>query len=125
MRILILGGAAMLGHRLVSDLKQDFDVWTTLRGSVGAYAQHGIFDPARTLSGVVVLNADAVTEAMARVRPDVVINCVGIIKQLASAKDPLLSVSINSLLPHRLHRLCQASGARLIHFSTDCVFSGR
>ena len=32
---------------------------------------------------------------------------------------------MNSLLPHRLHRLCQASGARLIHFSTDCVFSGR
>ncbi len=125
MRILILGGAGMLGHRLVADLKNDFEVWATLRGSLGAYERYGVFDPARTLSGVDVLNVDAVTEAMARVRPDAVINCVGIIKQLASAKDPLLSVSINSLLPHRLHRLCQAGGARLIHFSTDCVFSGR
>ena len=125
MRILILGGAGMLGHRLVADLKKDFDVWATLRGSLRAYEKYELFDPARTLSGIDLLNADAVTEVMARVRPDAVINCIGIIKQLASAKDPLLSVSINSLLPHRLHRLCQASGARLIHFSTDCVFSGR
>jgi len=125
MRILILGGAGMLGHRLVADLKKDFEVWATLRGSLRAYERYALFDPARTLSGIDVLNADAVTEVMARVRPDAVINCIGIIKQLASAKDPLLSVSINSLLPHRLHRLCQAAGARLIHFSTDCVFSGR
>ena len=125
MRILILGGAGMLGHRLVVDLSKDFEVWTTLRGSVHAYEQHGVFDPARTLEGVDVLNFDAVTEAMARVRPDAVINCIGIIKQLAAAQDPFLSVSINALLPHRLHRLCLATGARLIHFSTDCVFSGR
>ena len=72
-----------------------------------------------------MLNFDVVTEVMAKVRPQAVINCVGIIKQLAAAKDPFLSVAVNSLLPHRLHRLCQASGARLIHFSTDCVFSGR
>lgn len=125
MRILILGGGGMLGHRLVADLERDFDTWTTLRGSVRAYEQYGLFNPDRTLGGVDVLNFDAVTEAVAKVRPDAVINCVGIIKQLAAAKDPFLSVSINSLLPHRLHRLCRAAGARLIHFSTDCVFSGQ
>ena len=125
MRILILGGAGMLGHRLVTALRQDFEVWATVRGSAGAYQRHGLFDPERTLGGVDVLNGDAVTEAMARVRPGAVINCIGIIKQLAAAKDPFLSVAVNSLLPHRLHRLCQATGARLIHFSTDCVFSGR
>jgi dTDP-4-dehydrorhamnose reductase len=125
MRILILGGAGMLGHQLVAALQADFDTWATLRGSVRADERHGLFDPDRTLSGIDVLDFDAVTGVMAKVRPDAVINCVGIIKQLAAAKDPYLSVAVNSLLPHRLHRLCRAAGARLIHFSTDCVFSGR
>jgi dTDP-4-dehydrorhamnose reductase len=58
------------------------------------------------------------------VRPDVVVNCVGLVKQLADANDPLQAVPINTLLPHRLAALCQASGARLVHISTDCVFSG-
>ena len=124
-RILILGGAGMLGHQLLATLRHDFETWVTLRGSIGSYTQHGLFDPQRTLDGVDVLNGDAVTDVMARVRPDAVINCIGIIKQLAAANDPLLSVAVNALLPHRLHRLCQAAGARLIHFSTDCVFNGR
>ena len=125
MRIVILGGAGMLGHRLVATLGKEFEVWATLRGPAPATAPAGLFSPDRTITGIDVLNVDAVTDVMARVRPDAVINCVGIIKQLAAAKDPFLSVAINSLLPHRLHRLCRAAGARLIHFSTDCVFSGR
>jgi dTDP-4-dehydrorhamnose reductase len=125
MRILVLGGAGMLGHQLVASLGKEFEVWATLRGPVPASASARLFPPDRTIGGIDVLNTDAVTDVMARVRPDAVINSVGIIKQLAAAKDPFLSVSINSLLPHRLHRLCRAAGARLIHFSTDCVFSGR
>ena len=125
MRILILGGAGMLGHRLVAALQTDFETWATLRGPVHAYESHGLFDPERTIGGIDVLDSDAVTGVMAKVRPDAVINCIGIIKQLAAAKDPYLSVAVNALLPHRLHRLCRATGARLIHFSTDCVFSGR
>jgi dTDP-4-dehydrorhamnose reductase len=125
MRILILGGGGMLGHTLVETFRQQFETWCTLRGAVSRYDQYGLFDPDRTLGGVDVLNFDVVTEVMAKVRPQAVINCIGIIKQLAAAKDPFLSIAVNSLLPHRLHRLCQASGARLIHFSTDCVFSGR
>jgi dTDP-4-dehydrorhamnose reductase len=62
---------------------------------------------------------------VAAVRPQVVINCIGIVKQLPAAKDSLQSILVNALFPHRLARLCQAIGARLIHFSTDCVFSGR
>jgi dTDP-4-dehydrorhamnose reductase len=54
----------------------------------------------------------------------VVINCVGLVKQLAEADDPLAAIPINSLLPHRLARLCGAAGARLVHMSTDCIFSG-
>lgn len=62
---------------------------------------------------------------LARVQPDVLINCVGLIKQLADAKDPLTALPINAMLPHRLARLCELAGTRLIHMSTDCVFSGR
>ena len=58
-------------------------------------------------------------------RPDAVVNCVGIIKQLKEASDPVLTITLNSLLPHRLAALCAEHGARLVHMSTDCVFSGR
>jgi dTDP-4-dehydrorhamnose reductase len=71
-----------------------------------------------------VENFDSVVSLFAKVRPEVVINCIGLVKQLSEADDPLVALPINALLPHRLARLCAASGARLIHLSTDCVFSG-
>jgi dTDP-4-dehydrorhamnose reductase len=58
-------------------------------------------------------------------RPDAVLNAVGIVKQRSAAHESIPSLEINSLLPHRLADLCRAIGARLIHVSTDCVFSGR
>jgi dTDP-4-dehydrorhamnose reductase len=84
-----------------------------------------IWDPERTIAGVDAIDFDSVARAIADVKPDVVINCIGIIKQLKVAKDPIVSLSINSLYPHRLAILCRAAGARMIHISTDCVFSGR
>lgn len=74
--------------------------------------------------GVDVEHHDSLVRAIAATRPDVVVNCVGLVKQLADANDPLRAVPINTILPHRLAALCQASGARLVHISTDCVFSG-
>ena len=125
MRVLILGGAGMLGHKLCQVLNERFDVWVTLRaGYSAAYKWHGLFDPARVVSGVDAHNFDAVTDAIAAVQPDVVINAIGIFKQTSAAQDPLTSLKINSLFPHRLGVLCQATGIRLIHISTDCVFSG-
>jgi dTDP-4-dehydrorhamnose reductase len=70
------------------------------------------------------LDLDRLEPLFADVRPDVVVNCVGVVKQLHEAEDPLTAIPINSLLPHRLAALCKANGARLIHVSTDCVFSG-
>jgi dTDP-4-dehydrorhamnose reductase len=67
---------------------------------------------------------DSLASALAEHRPDVVINCVGLVKQLAKAEAPLSALPINALLPHRLSTLCSLLGARLVHFSTDCVFSG-
>lgn len=115
----------MLGHKLVQRLSGRFDVWTTVRGRPCTYARYGLIEEARVVGGVDVLNWDSIEDVMSRVRPDALVNCVGIIKQLPSAHDPVLSLSINALLPHRLQRLCVAAGARLLHVSTDCVFSGR
>ncbi len=125
MRILILGGAGMLGHKLYQRFRHRYDVWTTVRTSYRDYARYDIFDSDRMIGGGDVAVFDNVVRAVAQVKPDVVINCIGIVKQLKAAKDPIVSLSINSLFPHRLANLCQASGARMIHISTDCVFSGR
>jgi dTDP-4-dehydrorhamnose reductase len=76
------------------------------------------------IDGVEALDGDALTAALTRVRPDAVVNCVGVVKQAAQAKDPLAVLPLNALLPHRLARLCSLLGARLVHISTDCVFSG-
>jgi dTDP-4-dehydrorhamnose reductase len=68
---------------------------------------------------------DALAALFERLRPQLVINCVGLIKQFAESDDPLLALPINAMLPHRLSRYCGMVGARLVHFSTDCVFSGK
>jgi dTDP-4-dehydrorhamnose reductase len=116
----------MLGNAVFKIFGADtaHEVWGTLRS--GAALRHfSEQSRARLLTGVDVLDQDALVSVLARVRPDVVINCVGLIKQLADAKDPLTALPINAMLPHRLARLCELVGARLIHVSTDCVFSGR
>ena len=77
------------------------------------------------ITGVDVEHFDGLVDALRNIRPDVVINCVGIVKQLSAAKDALITIAINSVLPHRLARLCDLLDARVIHVSTDCVFSGR
>ncbi|TVP52863.1 MAG: SDR family oxidoreductase [Halomonadaceae bacterium] len=126
MRVLVLGVTGMLGNALYRYLCQDRDleVWGTLRSDRGK----GYFpEPLQAclVSGVDVLNLDSLTQVMLRSKPQVVINCVGMIKQLAGADDPLVALPLNSLLPHRLARLCAIAGSRLVHISTDCVFSGR
>jgi len=124
-RVLILGGGGMLGHRLWLHFRDRFETIVTLRGSFSAYERHGIFDRDRSITGVDADRFDSVVGAFAVAKPDVVVNAIGIVKQLAAAKDPIPSLSINSLFPHRIAMLCNATGARLIHISTDCVFTGR
>ena len=77
------------------------------------------------INNVDVESDGALIDVFASVRPDVVINCVGVVKQLSSSSDPLVALPLNSLLPHRLASICKVRGARLIHLSTDCVFSGK
>jgi len=79
---------------------------------------------ARLITGIDVENRDVLTRLFGDVNPDLVINCIGLTKHHAQAHDPLLATPINTLLPHRLADMCRVSGARFIHVSTDCVFSG-
>jgi dTDP-4-dehydrorhamnose reductase len=82
-------------------------------------------DAPRLIEDVDGRRLDSVAQAITIARPDVVLNCIGLIKQLELATDPITSLELNALFPHRLARICQLAGARLIHLSTDCVFSGR
>jgi len=84
-----------------------------------------VFDRSRVIEGVSADQFNTVADALAQVQPEVVVNCVGIVKQDAAAKDPVAGITVNSLFPHRLAQACSAAKARLIHISTDCVFSGQ
>jgi dTDP-4-dehydrorhamnose reductase len=124
-RVLILGGTGMLGHKLWQVARERFETFVMVRGGPERCAEYGLFDPRRTIEGVSAEDFGSVIEAVAEARPDVVVNCVGIVKQRAAANDPIANITVNALFPHQVARLCQGMGARLIHLSTDCVFSGR
>jgi dTDP-4-dehydrorhamnose reductase len=126
MRILILGASGMLGHTLFFELarRPELETWGTVR-SLAPLARH--FRPSlleRLVPGVDALRLDTVVSAFGRVRPDVVINAVGVIRQLPEGREPLPCIELNARFPHRLLSLCRAAGARLVHISTDCVFDG-
>jgi dTDP-4-dehydrorhamnose reductase len=124
-RVLVFGVSGMLGNSVFRVFGADraFDVRGTARST--ASLRHFPSELAeRVVVGLDVENLDALTRAFATLRPQLVVNCVGLVKQLSSASQVLDAVPLNTLLPHRLAMLCEASGARLIHVSTDCVFSG-
>ena len=125
MKILVLGVSGMLGNAVFRYCSEDSQ--HEVIGSARSDSVRRNFSEAlgqRIVTGTDVDNQDSLALLFAKVKPDVVINCVGLIKQMADANDPLQAIPINSLLPHRLARLCDIAGARLIHVSTDCVFSG-
>jgi len=125
MRILILGATGMLGHKLWQTLSPAHDVVATVRCGVEEAAAHGLFDPARLIGGVDAMRFETVERAVRETAPQVVVNAIGLIKQIDAARDPVACITLNALLPHQLATLCANLGARLIHISTDCVFSGR
>ena len=125
MKILVLGASGMLGNAMVRILSEQSD-WQ-VHGTLRSDSSRRFFDAdiaERLISGIDVGQHDSLTQVFIRIHPDVVINCVGLIKQFADADDPLQAIPINALLPHRLAMLCELSGARLVHMSTDCVFAG-
>jgi dTDP-4-dehydrorhamnose reductase len=125
MKVMVLGVSGMLGNavfKLMAD-SPGIDVAGTARSGAIA-SRFGEDLRSRILAGIDVEQFDSLAGAFAVTKPDAVINCIGLVKQLAEADDPLAALPINSILPHRLARLCALSGARLVHVSTDCVFLG-
>ena len=105
-RVLVFGGDGMLGHQLVRRLGARHEVASSTRRDAD------------------VRDEQAVARALRDFRPAVVVNAAGVIKQRMDAQAAAVAIEVNALFPHRLAQLCAAQGARVIHFSTDCVFSG-
>lgn len=121
-RILVVGASGMLGHEAIRVLAPDFEVWGACRNPQDL-PDLGV--PAgRILGGLDATRGDSAYALLERVRPAFVLNAAGIVKQLKAAKASIPSISVNSLWPHVLADACAAHGARMVHVSTDCVFSG-
>jgi dTDP-4-dehydrorhamnose reductase len=125
MRILVTGASGMIGSTVLRVLSAHNQL--EVFGSIRNDGYRNFFNPSiceRVVSGVDVMCEDALVRIFDQILPDVVINCAGLTKHKPGSEDPLVSVPINALLPHRLANLCKLVGARMIHVSTDCVFSG-
>ena len=125
-KILVLGVTGMAGHVIFMQMseKTDLDVYATARKSNDLSQWFSKKLIKNILTGVDADNFDTFAEAFKIIKPDIVINCIGLIKQLPIASDPSSAIGINALLPHRIAALCDSANSRMIHISTDCVFDG-
>lgn len=125
--VLILGGTGMLGHVLFRSLSKrpELLVYATARSFDGLPDCFPEELKRRTRAGVDASSFDEVLRSLAAVQPDIVINCIGLIKQHSLGTDPLLAITVNAQLPHRISLACRTGKARMIQISTDCVFDGR
>jgi dTDP-4-dehydrorhamnose reductase len=121
MRIMIIGANGMLGHQLCYLLSNRIEVWATFREAPASFE----FLPTdRVIGNVSVQDTDRLGDVLDSVKPDAVVNAVGIVKQRDEAKQVVPSIQVNALFPHQLADLCIERGIRVIQISTDCVFSG-
>jgi dTDP-4-dehydrorhamnose reductase len=127
-RVLVLGGEGMLGHKMFQILGARFpETYATMRGRPGdePYSRVTLLQGDSVIPDVNATDLSGLERVLADLRPSVLVNCIGIVKQRPEAHDAVPSITLNSLLPHQLAAMSAGIGARLIHFSTDCVFSGR
>jgi len=113
MKILILGSNGMLGHVAYNFFtQQGYEVYGTTRNANDKY----YFDANQNISSI--------NNIIEEIRPDVVINCIGILNKVAE-DNKKLAVMVNSYLPHYLDELSKDYNFKFIHVSTDCVFDGK
>jgi len=126
MRPVILGGTGMLGHTLWECLPRRFpDTYTTIRKGKGDYGDDHLFGSDRVIDHIDVMDFRMLEGALRVIKPDVILNCIGITKRHEEPKNPIPSITLNAILPHKLAKLAADVNAKLIHFSTDCVFDGK
>ena len=125
MRVLVLGTTGMLGYSLFANLSEysHLEVFGTVRAVKGK--EHYFPSLANIVTDVDVTDIDALETVLEDLAPDIVLNCIGLIKQHEVSKQHISTIEINALLPHKLAELCERHDSRLIHFSTDCVFDGQ
>lgn len=125
-KILILGVTGMVGHKLFSELSKrpELDVYATCRSLDKFTRIFGSDLTSKIISGVSADNFQTIIDQLENIKPDVVINCIGITKKLIDEKEPLHAIEINSCYPHRLAQECAKVNARMIQIATDCVFNG-
>lgn len=125
-RILILGGGGTLGHKLWQSLSQRFpDTYVTLRKSKSYYAKCPLFKSSSVVDKLDLRDLDALARTLSKIKPVIVANCAGVTLRSKEAGDKPANIETNALLPHRLEAWCAKNSARLIHFSTVCVFDGK
>jgi dTDP-4-dehydrorhamnose reductase len=126
MRILILGGTGMLGHKLWQRLGARFpDTYVTIRRTRADCSRFRIFDDPCVLENVDLADSAQLSQALDSASPDVIVNCVALTKRHESEAGPACSIVLNAWLPHRIAEWAARNDARLITVSTDCVFDGK
>jgi dTDP-4-dehydrorhamnose reductase len=126
MRILILGASGLIGRTVLRVLSKDpsLDVFATFRlESSDKFLKD--FPLNKIFTGIDIENDFNVIDIFSAINPEVVINCIGVTKHKNEGNDPIEAIKINALFPHRLAKIAAFHGSRLIHLSTDCVFSGK
>lgn len=115
-KILILGVGGMAGHMVYNVLHK------TSRYQVIGTARN---DNVKGVDYVLdVTDEEKLNQVINSIKPDYIINCIGILVD-ESKKYPVKAIYANAYLPHILKGICDKIDCRLIHLSTDCVFSGR
>lgn len=114
----------MLGHRLLRHFSPGYETRVTLRRSLADYSRFGLFNRGNAFDETDVRDSERVAAVVSDFGAEAVINATGIVKQRPEAHELEISNEVNALFPHRLAQVCRANAARLIHLSTDCVFSG-
>lgn len=126
LKVLVLGSTGLIGRtflRVISE-KSSLDVYGTVRSDLSL--QHFKDIPLSKIFTEIDTEDDSkMLDIFGTIHPDVVINCIGLTKHKEDGNHPIKAIKLNALFPHRLAQLSSLFGAKLIHVSTDCVFSGK
>jgi len=124
MKVLVIGGNGMLGHKLCHILSKRMEVWATVTKETNHYSKYDFIQKDHLIGQINIQDLVSLQKVIESVKPQVIINAVGIVKQRDEAKQAVPSILVNALFPHQLADICEENSIRVIQISTDCVFSG-